>query len=62
MKKKYVRIVNKYVVDVSYDPWNEFYSTIAAEFVEAPEYVSYGFIFDGKDWVNPKAPPIEEEF
>lgn len=62
MKQKYVRLSNTVVVDMSYDPWNEFHPSLAAEFIEAPEYVDYFFrLTDGK-WVNPKAPPIEEEF
>jgi len=61
MKQKYGRLVKNQVVDISYDPWNEFYETIAAEFIKIPEYVSYGFIKDGDKWIDPKK-PIEEEF
>ncbi len=43
--KKFVRVVNGVVADVTDDPQNKFHPDIASEFIEAPDDVEVGWIF-----------------
>lgn len=55
MKK--ARVVNNMAVDVtSDDPASLFHPAVASEFVEVPDDVENGWIFDGMNWVAP--PPL----
>ena len=54
----YARIISGTAVDVSTDPQNSFHPTIAADFVEVPDFVDSGWHLISGEWQAP--PPIVE--
>lgn len=58
----YARVLDNYAVDVSTDPWNHFHESLAKDFEEVPDFVRPMFVRVNGQWIDPKAPPIEEEF
>ena len=57
---KYGRLKNNMVVDISKNPTIEFHPEIAAEFIEIPDAVAVGFVFDGTNYNAPE-PPTEHD-
>lgn len=49
----YARIINSVAVDVSADPSAQFHQDIASEFVDVPDEVQRGWLFDNGEWSAP---------
>lgn len=58
----YARIINNVAVDVSLDPANQFHPVIASEFVEVPDTVGRGWLYDPDEdaWTEPEPVPESE--
>lgn len=57
-------VKNEKVVQISKKPIDEFHPEIASKFVEVPEHVEVGFVFDGTNYAPPVVAdpePIEPE-
>ena len=56
---KFARVIDNVAVDVSTDPSNCFHPDIAAQFVEVPDNVENGWIYDetAKTWSAPTPQP-----